>query len=51
MGALSLQEFRAVWGSEQPGLREGALACGTGWNEIISEVPSHPNHFMAPVFH
>jgi len=32
------------WGCEQPGLEGGVPAIARGWNYIISEVPSNPNH-------
>ena len=33
-------------GCEQPGLVERVLAHGRGWNWMICEVPSCPNHAM-----
>lgn len=34
------------WGCEQSGVVEGGPGHGRGWNQLISTVPSGPNHSM-----
>ena len=46
MDAPSLKVDWAGWGFEQPGLEGGVPAYTGGWDQMILNVPSNPNHSM-----